>query len=226
MMNSRTIAALHRDYGMTALSETPSGMFLPFATTGEFFSLARNHCCSVMVMNLLLQEFPEYCRKFSRRELFLRIHAMIGNGPVLSLRRANRFLQKEGIPGQFEQVPLPSLFSHSALQSVPCPSFQGFPASSSVEHSQGEAAPHWMALLIAAGPFDWHWVLAVPTAPSKESRMKKGQTFSVMTGWDSSKLFCWKSGQKARLLSVWIFSAVPHSAKPHLRILPQRDIKM
>lgn len=207
-MNSRTITRLHHDYGMTALSGTPARMALPFATTGEFFSLARNHCCSVMVMNLLLQEFPEYCQRFSRGELFLRIHAVVGNGPVLSLRKANRFLQKEGIPGRFEKVPLSSLFSHSALQSAPRPSAKDA-ATSSPDSSQPqpEEAPHWMALLIAAGPFDWHWVLAVPTALSKEDRMKESQTFSVITGWDSSKLFCWKSGQKVRLVSVWIFSA-------------------
>lgn len=173
-MKSRTSDELHRDYGMTVLTEIPSAALLPFATTGEFSSLARNHCCAIMVMNLLLQEYPEYCRRFPRRDLFLRIHAAVGNGPVFTLRRANRFLQKEGLPGRFERVPLSAQHPHSPYASK-------------------APQPFRSALLLAAGPFDWHWVLA------------SGDAFRVITGWDSRHLFQWNPRSGVRLLSVWQF---------------------
>lgn len=192
-MKSRTPDELHRDYGMTVLTEIPSA-FLPFATTSEFSSLARNHCYAIMVMNLLLQEYPEYCRRFTRRDLFLRIHAAVGNGPVFTLRRANSFLQKEGLPGRFERVPLSAQHPHSPYASK-------------------APQPFRSALLLAAGPFDWHWVLASADASRQIAKTHTGRTpspcsgstFRVITGWDSRQLFQWNPCSGVRLLSIWQF---------------------
>lgn len=111
-MRVKTTTELNAHYGFFPL---PSEISLrhPFATTAEFCSFARNHCCAVMTVNLLLQKFPAYCAGFSRRELFLAVHAFVGNGPILTLRRVNRFLQNTGLTGRFVRVPASSLFSCS-----------------------------------------------------------------------------------------------------------------
>lgn len=133
-----------------------------------------------MVVNLLLQEFPAYCAGLSRTCLFSQAHSYIGNGPVLTLRGANRFLQSAGLSGRFVRVPASSLFSCSF---------------SSSEH------PGYYALLLAASPLDWHWVLAI----SLPSDIYTG--LPVLTGWDSSCLHLWKPDCGSRLLSVWKFEA-------------------
>ena len=180
-MSTKTTAELNNHYGFSRLSpDLPLALRLPFATTAEFCSFAQNHCCAVMTVNLLLQKFPAYCARFSRRELFLAVHAFVGNGPILTLRRVNRFLQNTGLTGRFVRVPAASLSSCSF---------------SSSEH------PGYYALLLAASPLDWHWVLAI----SLPSDIYTG--LPVLTGWDSSCLHLWKPDCGSRLLSVWKFEA-------------------
>lgn len=157
-----------------------SSLRRPFATTAEFSSMARNHCCAVMTVNLLLQKFPAYCAGFSRKELFSAVHAFVGNGPVLTLRGANRFLQNAGLAGRFVRIPAASLFSRDLSSSE---------------------QPGYYALLLAASSLDWHWILAF----SLPSGIHNG--LPVLTGWDSSRLHLWKPEHGSRLLSVWKFQA-------------------
>jgi len=187
-MKTRTVSELNAAYGFTPLphgfssAERPyaaaaefSAPEGPFATTAEFSAAARNHCCAVMVLNLLLLRFPAYCAGFSRSELFSHVHSFVGNGPVLTLRYANHFLRSAGLPGSFTWI--------SPVSFVP-------------QKSSG-----YYALLLAASPFDWHWVLAVLPADSRTDDL------SVLTGWDSSRLYLWKPSHRSHLLSVWKFDA-------------------
>lgn len=221
LMSAKTTAELNARYSFSPLCPEASGPKLengrlytsfaelsslhrPFATTAEFSSTARNHCCAVMVVNLLLQKFSAYCAGNSRSELFSHVHAFVGNGPVLTLRNANRFLQSSGLPGRFVRIP--------------------------ADFSAFKGSPGFYALLLAASPLDWHWVLAVlPADPSAGVSLRHGSTavsctaqgktvlpspFSdfpsglpVLTGWDSSHLYLWKPGHGSRLLAVWEFKA-------------------
>lgn len=220
-MKAKTTAELNARYGFSPLSSETSGekfqnagfpasfaelssLRRPFATTAEFSSAARNHCCAVMMVNLLLQRFPAYCAGFSRSALFSRVHAFVGNGPVLTLRRANRFLRSTGLPGRFVRIPA---------------------VSSASRESSG-----FYALLLAASFCDWHWVLAVlpPNHSAGDFPRHGSAAFSctaqgktalpslfsdcsdglpVLTGWDSSRLYLWKPEHGSRLLSVWKFEA-------------------
>ena len=185
-MKTRTVSELNAAYGFTPLphglssAERPfaaaaefSDPEEPFATTAEFSAAARNHCCAVMVLNLLLLRFPAYCAGFSRSELFKEIHGEIGNGPVLSLRRANRFLQKAQLPGRLVRI------SNSRLPVRPA---------------------EYHALLLAAAPLDWHWVLAIPDSGKNPPAP---DPIPVITGWDPDRPYLWNPKGPSRLLAVW-----------------------
>ena len=199
-MKTRTVSELNAAYGFSPLPHglssaerpfaaaagfsDPEGPFAttaefsaserPFATTAEFSAAARNHCCAVMVLNLLLLRFPAYCAGFSRSELFEEIHGEIGNGPVLSLRRANRFLQKTQLPGRLIRIPRSQ-----------------FPSCRAEYH----------ALLLAAAPLDWHWVLAIPD--SGKNPPAPDAAIPVITGWDPDRPYLWNPEGPSRLLAVW-----------------------
>lgn len=186
-MKTRTVSELNATYGFTPLlrplssAERPFAAAAgfsdpkgPFATTAEFSAAARNHCCAVMVFNLLLLRFPAYCAGFSRSELFKEIHGEIGNGPVLSLRRANRFLRKTQLPGQLIRMPRSQ-----------------FPGCRAEYH----------ALLLAAAPLDWHWVLAIPD--SGKNPPVPNAAIPVITGWDPDRPYLWNPKGSSRLLAVW-----------------------
>ena len=187
-MKTRTVSELNAAYGFSPLphglssAERPFAAAAgfsdpegPFATTAEFSAAARNHCCAVMVLNLLLLRFPAYCAGFSRSELFFHVHSFVGNGPVLTLRHANHFLRSTELPGRFTRI--------SSASFVP-------------QNTSG-----FYALLLAASPFDWHWVLAILPVDSCTGDL------SVLTGWDSSRLYLWKPNHRSRLLSAWKFDA-------------------
>ena len=173
-MKTRTVSELNAVYGFTPLPHGLSSAERPFATTAEFSAAARNHCCAVMVLNLLLLRFPAYCAGFSRIELFKEIHGEIGNGPVLSLRRANRFLQKAQLPGRLVRI------SNSRLPVRPA---------------------EYHALLLAAAPLDWHWVLAIPD--SEKNPPAPDAAIPVITGWDPDHPYLWNPEGSSRLLAVW-----------------------
>ena len=164
-------SSVERPCAAAAEFSDPEG---PFATTAEFSATARNHCCAVMVLNLLLLRFPAYCAGFSRSELFEEIHGEIGNGPVLSLRRANRFLQKTQLPGRLIRIPRSQ-----------------FPSCRAEYH----------ALLLAAAPLDWHWVLAIPD--SGKNPPAPDAAIPVITGWDPDRPYLWNPEGPSRLLAVW-----------------------
>ena len=186
-MKTRTVSELNAAYGFTPLphglssAERPfaaaarfSDPEEPFATTAEFSAAARNHCCAVMVLNLLLLRFPDYCVGFPRSELFKEIHGEIGNGPVLSLRRANRFLQKAQLPGRLIRMPRSQ-----------------FPGCRAEYH----------ALLLASAPLDWHWVLAIPDF--RKNPPAPDAAIPVITGWDPDRPYLWNPEGPSRLLAAW-----------------------
>ena len=65
--------------------------FLEFAVTSDYAEIAKDHCAPVCLTNLMLvlsrKGHPELLAGGNLNETFRRIHAMTGNGPVMTLRR-------------------------------------------------------------------------------------------------------------------------------------------
>lgn len=200
------------DYGFLPDRSAPVPSH-PFAVTGDFSGIAKNHCCAVTVTNLVLQGFagPGWkARYHNTEELFRDVHRIVGNGPVFSMKKANRFLRENRLDGQFLKI------SKDALA----------PALSA-----GRPA----ALLVAASLFDWHWVLAVGIVPDPQAvspgprhadqagtvpssaaqntqpRRIRGTAVSsafslrIINNWDRNEWKQYVPGQGAKLLAVWEF---------------------
>lgn len=195
------------DYGFLPDHSAP-GPSHPFAVTGDFSSIAKNHCCAVTVTNLILQGFagPGWKMRYhNRAELFRSVHHFVGNGPVFTMKKANRFLRETGLNGQFVKIPKAAL-------------------------AQTLSAGRPAALLVAASLFDWHWVLAtgllspqaeadvspssgqtpagfpyhsVPPASGKGNL--SGQPVRIINNWDRNEWKRYIPGHGAKLLAVWEF---------------------
>lgn len=203
----RTAAQLNQAYGFlpaaaddrrtiysTANTDCPDQVaepVPPFAVTGDFTSIARNHCCATMLTNFILQGYAGrgaasriHCH--TPQDLFIRIHQYVGNGPVFRLGGANRFLRESGIGGRFIRIRKTRLYEIVS---------HGNPA----------------ALLVAASPFDWHWVLAVGLSSGQPAARIAGTPplsdlrIRIINNWDRNVLKEYIPGTGARLISVWVY---------------------
>ena len=122
-----------------------------FATTGDFQNDARNHCAATTVLNLLL--LSEAARApqpgtAAARDLFLRVHRYIGNGPVFRLApKAARLFREEQIPLTSEALS-PRQIRRSSKRG-------GIAAYIAGELRRG----NYCAVMVEAAVFAWHWVL-------------------------------------------------------------------
>ena len=157
-----------------------------FAVTGDFDDLARNHCCATMVTNLLLLKnassdsavsFPEL------RELFIRVHRKIGNGPILYLPRRGRnaftlnnrsFTYRKLQPGR-NCDRSDSLFASDIRQAI--------------------NTGHPLALMLADSLSQMHWVTVVGC-------FDHGEEFylELQDSWHQN-LCCYRPGHGSRILS-------------------------
>ncbi len=106
-----------------------------WACTDDFQQIAKHHCFSVCICNLLLCLFRE--EKLKKEQLFPLLHRSIGNGPIFSMKKAEHFFRQENIPVQIQVIHDTAQLKAVLYQEQVCP------------------------LLLALRPWSWHWVLAV-----------------------------------------------------------------
>ena len=127
-----------------------------FVTTHDFEDQAKNHCAATSLVNLLLlahitELFPPIGSDMPEKEryagLFARVHRSLPNGPVFAMtRRSNAFFAQNGVPMQAEKLFGPGPVPLSEKQRL-------------IYESLHAGRP--CALLLIAGPFLWHWVVAL-----------------------------------------------------------------
>ena len=156
-----------------------------WAVTEYYAGMARNHCASVCATNLVLclqalrsAELPGRAFTETRDELFRTFHDLIGNGPVFFLARSMK------------------RFSASMGRSALTRRVRGFDGIRSVIDDGRPAA-----LLLAAGPFDWHWVLCVGW---RRIRTAGGahDLLQIVNSWDPTGEVWYEPGRGARIMAA------------------------
>ena len=141
-----------------------------WAVTGDFPDLARDHCCATMFTNYLIylegRGLYHGSARGDLRSLFRTVHSVIGNGPVLNIRgKSRRLFGRNHIPAS--AVPVNHLRSRRGIdQERNLSSTEIMYRRIRGEILQGSP----VALLVAAAPLDWHWVLAMGFAEFEYGR--------------------------------------------------------
>lgn len=114
-----------------------------WAVTSDY-PWAKNHCAAVCVTNLALwfaaqdPSLAALAESGSKEETFRAVHALVGNGPVAAIAgKARRYFSQKGFRLNRRRLWGARALREALRQGRPC------------------------ALLLAGGPLDWHWVLAV-----------------------------------------------------------------
>ena len=169
---------------------------VPAAVTADFAHAARNHCCATMLTNycLYLESKGSLFPDLPRAALFEKIHRFVPNGPIFSItKRAPKVFASLEISSAAYRLPL-------RLRDTPCSKMTVL--CRCLEKQKDPAA-----LLVAAGPLSWHWILAVGTV-----RIFGIKYLLVSTGWHRTpRLYRPDSG--CRVLAAWEFSASASSTR-------------
>ncbi len=139
------------DYGFMNKEELPKQSFtekmLPvqgirWAVTSDFDDLAVNHCGATFVTNLAI--YAARCGQEkvltdgSHRATFIKIHALVGNGPVLRLAgKAVAYFKSRGCDLTYRSISGFDQIRQAINQGHPC------------------------GLLLMNAPLDWHWVMVI-----------------------------------------------------------------
>ena len=122
-----------------------SGTHFPIRSTANFAQLAKNHCGATQTFNLselYMTRHPQNhelaeLKKLNDLEHFKLIHAYVPNGPVVFLaRRIKRFFHDIGLDFKYRKI-----------------------SKTNIKQSLDNDKP--VALLLADGLANWHWVLAI-----------------------------------------------------------------
>lgn len=164
-----------------------------YAITGDYMTIARNHCAATMLTNAVMLLAPTYPKVHDPQALFREIHDFIGNGPVLRLQnKTNRYLMTARLPYTCRQV------NRGILESSPA-------RLVSLAH-QDLAAGRPAALLVAASPLRWHWVLALPEAPTQQAHsLRSADAFTIIDNWHPNCLYHYVPDQGAHLMAICLF---------------------
>lgn len=174
----------NRDYGF----RDPITAERRYAVTSDYDDIARNHCAATMLTNLVIacgdgvSTGPDY------RSLFCEIHKAVGNGPVLDIsRRANRYFRARGLPYTCRQTNrhLMETRSDCLVMAARDALRTGYPC----------------ALLVAASPLRWHWVLALSMGVASDGTTR----FHIVDGWHSRQIYQYIPDRGSRLLAVAAF---------------------
>lgn len=166
-----SVTDLNDDYGFIQWSAMPSGAYtadnLPFydtkwATTGEYDTIANNHCGAVAVTNLAFY-FADAgysnLRKSTDRETFIAVHKYVGNGPVMTIANKAR-----------------SYFAD-------CGYSLGYnPVGSMTDITSAIKLDHPCGLLLADSLGSWHWVLGVGY---RTYNISGDSYIRIVNGWQS-----------------------------------------
>lgn len=175
------------DYGFIDWGDMPSGTYdwdmvanaasTDWATTGEFSSIAKNHCGATAVTNFALYfancGYSNLKINSSVYDTFVAVHKIVGNGPVMTIAdEAKEYFTDRGY----------------TLKTSSVGSFSG------IQTAIGNDRP--CGILLANAIVDWHWVICV----GYRAYNSGGSYMRVVDGWNDTTLkfyFC-NSG------STWI----------------------
>lgn len=175
------------DYGFIDWGDMPSGTYdwdmvanaasTDWATTGEFSSIAKNHCGATAVTNFALYfancGYSNLKINSSVYDTFVAVHKIVGNGPVMTIAdEAKEYFTDRGY----------------TLKTSSVGSFSG------IQTAIGNDRP--CGILLANAIVDWHWVICV----GYRAYNSGGSYMRVVDGWNDTtlKFYLCNSG------STWI----------------------
>lgn len=175
------------DYGFIDWGNMPSGSYTSdivskatttdWATTGEFTSIAKNHCGATAVTNFALyfanRGYSNLKINSSVYDTFVAVHKIVGNGPVMTIAdETKEYFSDRGY----------------TLNTSSVADFSG------IKTAIGNDRP--CGILLANGIVDWHWIICV----GYRDYSSGGKYMRIVDGWNDTtlKFYLCNSG------SVWI----------------------
>lgn len=147
---------------------------MTYATTGEFSHLAKNHCAAIMLMNICL--YYGYGTN-SRSQLFVNIHKVVGNGPVIFIeKKARRAFRNISASIDIKRIKGPSKMKEALDNKYP------------------------LGILITDKRLHMHWIMAVGYS------IYQGQLYlHIIDGWNRDRIRLLKIGGPGKILRVFYF---------------------
>ena len=147
-------------YEHDTIKESTSTMWL---TMDEVKDIANNHCGATAVTNLALYFRQRGNRNLkindSKRSTFIEVHKIVGNGPKMTItENAVQYFSSRGYHLNYSDIA--SFFE--------------------VKRSIGK--DHILAILLANGIFDWHWILGVGYREYDNG----DEYIRIVNGWDNT----------------------------------------
>lgn len=175
------------DYGFIDWGDLPTSSFTwdmvpaaistDWATTGEFSSIAKNHCGATAVTNFALYfariGYSNLKINSSVYDTFVAVHKIVGNGPVMTIAdKAKTYFSSRGYN----------------LKTSPVSDFSG------IKTAIGNDRP--CGILLANGIVDWHWIICV----GYRDYGSDGKYMRIVDGWNDTtyRFYRCNSG------SIWI----------------------
>jgi|GEM_PF-702908 len=204
-----------------------------WAVTGDFADMANNHCCATLLTNYSVfldachqnQIATRYLRVADYKEIFAGVHHFVGNGPVLRIDpKANAWFDSANINARCRVMhglrrALPAQVNPDALYdryhaSTDLPYMEteedplNSPSSSRAERAyiricSALTGGNPCALLVAAGPLNWHWIMAVGFVEYKDG----GHQLLIVDNWTRRGFHLYYPDDGCRLLSCSVISA-------------------
>ncbi len=160
------------DYGFIHWEDMPEGAYTSnlisntlnteWATTGEFESIADNHCGAVAATNLALYFSNRGYTKLkinSVYDTFVAVHNFVGNGPVANINnKTKEYFASRGYTLNSTYLSLYSHIKAAIDENRPC------------------------SLLLADGIANWHWVIGIGYRQYNAG----GSYVRIIDGWEKS----------------------------------------
>lgn len=178
----------NKSYGFIKEEQLPKGDFveknlsfdeISWAKTGDYQKIARNHCGTVLISNIVIfshfRASGKVLSQADRDEVFSRAHKLVGNGPVAFTKRAI----KEILSIRNYKTGSSHLWTFEDIKSsLDC----GKPVS----------------LLLTKAPLDWHWVLGLGYR-----EYQNGEKFMrLVTGWQDSDSYFYRIREGAGIFTA------------------------
>ncbi len=157
-------------YGFMDEKDLPKGPFkgqdlvnCDWDITSNHNDIAKNHCGAVLVNNLAIYfeniGYRDLMVNKNKRETFVEIHKIVGNGPVLYLdKKIKLFFSIRGYKIKSERI--------SSFEQI--------------QKAISNKEP--LSLLLMSNPLDWHWVMVVGCR-----KYSSGQEYlRILDGWNNT----------------------------------------
>ncbi len=152
-----------------------------WAVMRSFNEIARNHCGATAAANITRQLTytgnPSLIRNNSLRDIFIDLHDLIGNGPVMTIAsNLEKYISTRGYTLNHSRVLTFSELQKAISNNRPC------------------------TLLLSASPLHWHWVVVVGWR-----QYRSGENYlRIVTGWDNSADYYCRFPVVPILTQYWI----------------------